>query len=203
MNEQKTFIRADEVLHGVVEKIEDEQWDMQLPADFPRLDDRSYSLREIMTYQAYDEAWIPDMMAGRTMDEVGADTFGGPFDNDLLGDDPKAGFGELVRRAVQAVRQLDGSELDERTVHYSYGDYPAREALWHAIVFRTTRAHDIANAIGVDSDLPDDLVAAVWDIVEPHAEEWREIGVFGPRVDVADDAPLQDRLLGLTGRTPT
>ncbi len=203
MNEQETFVRADEVLLGVVGKIEDEQWDMQLPPSFPTSGDRSHTLREIMTYQAYDEAWIPDMMAGRTVEEVGADAFGGPLDNDLLGDNPADRFGELVRRAIRAVRQLDASELDDHTVHYSYGDYPAREALWHAIVFRATRAYDIANAIGVNSDLPDDLVAAVWDIVEPHAEEWRQLGVFGPRVEVADDAPLQDRLLGLTGRTPT
>ncbi|HEX9097577.1 MAG TPA: hypothetical protein VF990_15915 [Candidatus Dormibacteraeota bacterium] len=30
----------------------------------------------------------------------------------------------------------------------------------------------------------------------------RELGAFPPRVEVADDAPLRDRLLGLTGRDP-
>ena len=38
--------------------------------------------------------------------------------------------------------------------------------------------------------------------LSPVAEEWRAIGVFGPKVDVPDDAPLQDRLLALTGRQP-
>jgi uncharacterized protein (TIGR03086 family) len=176
--------------------------DQQVPPEFPTANDRRSTLREILTYQAYDEAWIPDMMAGRTVDEVGAETYGAPLENDLLGDDPKTGYGELLTRAVAAVRAIDDADLDGRTVHYSYGDYPVREALWHAIIFRATHAYDIARMIGVESRLPDDLVASVWAIVEPHAEEWREMGVFGPRVDVPESAPLQDRLLGLTGRTP-
>ena len=93
--------------------------------------------------------------------------------------------------------------LDDRTVHYSYGAYPAREALWNRIVFRTTRtARHLAHSIGLDRDLPDDLVRAARDIVQPNAEEWRQVGVFGPEVNVSDDAPLKDRLIGLTGRQP-
>ncbi len=202
MNEIETFARADRTLQSVIDEVSDEQWDMSLPSDFPTRDDHRYTLRDIVVYQAYDEAWIPTMMAGTRIEEAGAETFGGPFDNDLLAGDPAARFGELVERSIVAVEALDEATLDERTVHYSYGDYLAREALWHAIVFRTMRAHDLAEVIGVDSDLPDDLVQATWEIVEPNAEEWRRIGVFGPEVDVASDAPLQDRLLGLTGRQP-
>lgn len=202
MNEIETFVRADRTLEGVVDRIGDDQWDMQPPEDFPTAGDHSYTLRQILDYQAYDEAWIPTMMSGATIDEAGAEKFGDPVDNHLLGDAPKYRYAELVQQAVDAVQSLDESDLDERAVHYSYGDYPAREALWHAILFRVMRAHDIARAIGVDSDLPDDLIQATWDIVEPHAEQWRQMGVFGPAVEVAADAPLQDRLLGLTGRQP-
>ena len=202
MCEIDTFVRADRALEAVVERISNEQWDLQPSAGFPTTVDRRYTLRQILDYQAYDEAWIPTMMAGTTIDEAGADLFGDPIHNDLLGDSPRQRFAELIQTAIDAVQALDESELDDRTVHYSYGDYPAREALWHAIVFRAMRAHDIAEAIGVDSDLPDDLVHDVWDIVEPNAEEWRRMGVFGPAVDVADDAPIHDRLLAITGRQP-
>jgi len=202
MSEIDTFVHADRTLQTVVNRIRDDQWDLQAPADFPTAGDRGYTLRQILAYQAYDEAWIPTIMAGTTIAEAGADLFGDPLDNDLLGDAPKDRFDELVQTAIDAIRALDESELDHRTVHYSYGDYPAREALWHAIVFRTMRAHDIAKAIGVDRNLPDDLVRDVWEIVEPNAEEWRRMGVFGPAVDVPDDAPLQDRLIAITGRRP-
>lgn len=127
-----------------------------------------------LTYHAYDEAWIPAMMAGKTMEDVGKDTFGEPFDNDLLGDNPQENYGELSEKAIEAVKNIPEDELDSCTVHYTYGDYPAREALWHAIMFRAMRVHDLADVIGVNSDLPGDLVQAVWDIVEPRADEWRE-----------------------------
>lgn len=202
MNEIEAFVEADRTLAGIVAQIGDDDWDVALPEGFPTNGDRDYTLREILAYQAYDEAWIPTMIAGNTIAEIGADRFGDPIDNALLGDTPAANYRKLVDQGVAAVQALDESDLDRRTVHYSYGDYSAREALWHAIVFRTGRAVDVARAIGIPYDLPGDLVTATWDIVEPNAEEWRRIGVFGPRVDVAADAPLQDRLLGLTGRQP-
>jgi len=160
-----------------------------------RREDHDVTLREVINYHAYDDAWVPDMLAGRTMDEAGQDK----FDGDLLGEDPKASFAAIVEKAVSAAEALTDPEL---TVHCSFGDFPAREFLWQINGFRGLRAHDIAQVIGIDSTLPDDLVAGIWEEIEPHAEEWRAIGVFGPKVDVPADASMQDRLLGLTGRNP-
>jgi hypothetical protein len=56
--------------------------------------------------------------------------------------------------------------------------------------------------IGVDADLPPELVLGLWEELSPVAEEWRAIGIFQAAVPVAEDAPLLDRLLGLTGRDP-
>ncbi len=33
-------------------------------------------------------------------------------------------------------------------------------------------------------------------------DDWRNAGMFGQSVAVADDAPVADRLAGLAGRTP-
>lgn len=90
----------------------------------------------------------------------------------------------------------------DRTVHCSFGDFTAREYFWQINGFRGLRTHDIARVLGVDATLPDELVQSLWDEISPHAEEWRSIGVFPPAVSVPDDASLQDRLLGLTGRNP-
>ncbi len=197
MTEPEVFVLADRTLQGVVAQIRDEQWGMVMPADFATsaAPDRPIALREVINYHAYDDAWVPDMLAGRTMDEVGKEAFQG----DLLGDDPKGNFAAIVDKACAAARGLD--DLD-RTVHCSFGDFPAREYLWQINSFRGLRAHDIAKAIGTDTRLPAALVQGLWEELEPHAEEWRAIGVFGPKVDVAADAPLQDRLLALTGRQP-
>jgi uncharacterized protein (TIGR03086 family) len=196
MNEPEVFVLADRTLHGVISRIADHQRAMTMPASFVmRRRDRRPTLREIVNYHAYDDAWVPDMLAGRTLDEAGRDK----FDGDLLGDDPKASFAAIVERACAAAERLDDLE---RIVHCSFGDFPARAYLWQLNYFRGLRAHDIARVIGADPTLPDELVQGLWEEVGPQAEQWRAIGVLPPAVPVPDDAPLQDRLLGLTGRDP-
>lgn len=187
---------ADRALERVVGQIRDEHWEIVLPESFrTRRMDRRPTLREIVNYHAYDDAWVPDMLAGRTMREAGEDNFEG----DLLGEDPRGAFGAIVERACAAALACD--DLD-RTVHCSFGDFPARHYFWQMNQFRALRAHDIARVIGAEPTLPDELVEGVWEEVAPHAEEWRAIGVFPAAIPVADDAPLQARLLGLTGREP-
>lgn len=195
MSEQDVFILAEHALKNVVDQIRDEQWAMEMPPAFATRAPGPVTLREIINYHAYDDAWVPDMLAGKTMDEAGKTNFQG----DLLGADPKANFARIVETACAAARELD--DLD-RTVHCSFGDFSAREYFWQINSFRGLRAHDIAQVIGVDSDLPPALVQGLWDEISPHAEEWRAIGVFGPAVAVPDDASLQAKLLGLTGRQP-
>lgn len=196
MNEQDVFILADQTLDNVVAQIRDDQWSMEMPPSFARRDqDRPVTLKEIIGYHAYDDAWVPDMLAGKTMNEAGKTQ----FDGDLLGEDPKGSFAAIAEKACAAARSLDN--LD-KTVHCSFGDYTAREYLWQINSFRGLRAHDIALVIGVEGDLPADLVQGLWDELSPHAEEWRAIGVFPAAIPVPENAPLQARLLGLTGRAP-
>jgi uncharacterized protein (TIGR03086 family) len=194
--EPQVFVLADTALNHVVSKINDDQWSMTMPSTFQtRRSDHSPTLREIVNNHAYDDAWVPDMLAGRTMDEVGKEKFKG----DLLGDDPKGNFAALVEVACTAARELD--DLD-RVVHLSFGDFKAREYFWQINMYRGLRAYEIAKVIGADFTLPNDLVQGIWDEISPHAEEWRKIGVFPAAVAVPNDAPLLDRLLGLTGRDP-
>ncbi len=196
MHENEVFVRADETLNRVISQIRDDQWDMAMPASFVmRESDHTPTLREIVNYHAYDDSWVPDTLSGETMDEAGRDK----FDGDLLADDPKASFAAIVERACAAARAF--GDLDG-VVHLSFGDFTAREYFWQINSFRALRSHDIAQVIGVDTKLPADLVQGIWDEVSPHAEEWRGMGVYGPAVPVPDDASLQDRLLGLTGRKP-
>jgi hypothetical protein len=194
--EPQVFVLADRALDAVVAQISDEQWSMEMPESFQtRLLDHRPTLREIITYHAYDDAWVPDVLAGRTMAEVGVDKHKG----DILGDDPKAAFHAIVEKAVAAAESLDDLE---RTAHLSFGDYTVRQFLWQANTFRGFRAHEIAAVIGVDATLPPELVEGLWDELRPVADEWRTVGVFRTEIPVPEDAPLLDRLLGLTGRNP-
>jgi hypothetical protein len=198
MAEPDVFQLADRALARVVAQIATDQWETILPATFAtRARPEPPSLRSLINYHAYDDAWVPDMLAGLTMDEAGSEK----FDGDLLGEDPVASFEAVVDLACAAAAAVTPTDLDA-VAHLSFGDYSVREYFWQINQFRALRAYDIAGVIGVAPDLPEALVQGLWDELTPNAEEWRTIGVFPAAVPVADDAPLLHRLLGLTGRSP-
>lgn len=192
------FVRSDRALERVVLQVGEDQWDRPVPADFRTMhpSDEQPTLREVIGYHASDEAWVPDMLAGRTMEQVGPTA----YDGDLLGADPKASFSRLVDQGVAAAERVEDLE---QPVHFSYGDWSTEEALWHLTSFRALRAVDIARVIGVDDTLEPELVQALWDGFSERADQWRQFGVFPEPIEVAQDAPLQQRLLGLTGLRPT
>jgi hypothetical protein len=78
MNEPEVFVLADRALARAVARIAPEQWEMVLPASFTtRVRPEPPSLRTLVNYHAYDDAWVPDMLAGLTMDRRGrTDTTG-------------------------------------------------------------------------------------------------------------------------------
>jgi uncharacterized protein (TIGR03086 family) len=192
MTEPELFILADRTLEGVFKRIKPEQWSLKVPAAIAARQP-GISLRELVNYHAYDEAWVPDVLAGKTIAEVGV-----KYDGDLLGDDPAAAYSDLADNAVAAAEAADMTA----NVHLSYGDYPAGEYLKHISSFRGFRAYDVAKFVGLDPTLPPELVKGMWDLLSPDMEEWRKIGVYGQAVSVPQDADLQSKLLGLSGRDP-
>jgi uncharacterized protein (TIGR03086 family) len=192
MTEQEVFVSADRALVNVIKQIKDGQWSMQKPDWFQTGGQGDADLRTIVNYHAYDDAWVPDVLAGKTKDEVGA-----KHDGDLLGTDPKASFAQIADTAMAAAQALDDPD---KVVHLSYGDFPAREYLLHITSFRGVRVYDIAKWIGIDTTMPADLVQGMWDMLAPHADEWRAMGVFGPKIVVGEDVNLQTKLLALCGR---
>ncbi|HLI57039.1 MAG TPA: hypothetical protein VKY26_08390, partial [Actinomycetota bacterium] len=118
MTEVEAFVIADEALCHVVDQIADDQWGMALPDWFATgSTGEELDLRKVVNYHAFDDAWVPDVLAGRTPAEVG-DRYAG----DLLGADPRQAFRAIAAGAVAAARGLDDPA---RTVHLSYGDFPA------------------------------------------------------------------------------
>jgi uncharacterized protein (TIGR03086 family) len=66
-------------------------------------------------------------------------------------------------------------------------------------------AWDVARASGQPYDCDHQLLAVVHDFVAQFSgpgQEAARAGLFGPQVEVQEDAPLLDRVIGLTGRDP-
>jgi hypothetical protein len=194
MSVQDVYVRSERALADVIEEIRPEQWDQVKPAWFHTGRQGDVTLRELVNYHAYDTAWVPDVLSGATMAEVGD-----RYESIKAGAQP-IDYRAISEKAVAAALNLD--DLD-RVVHLSYGDYPARDYLKHITSFRGFRAYDIARWIGVSTALPEELVQGMWDELEPEMDAWRQWGVYSAEVAVASDAPLQDRLLGRAGRDPS
>jgi len=105
------------------------------------------------------------------------------------------------KRSIPVVVTGHAASTYDLRVSSAEADRSARVLLADQPVPRVTRPR-VARVIGVEPNLPDALIRGVYDEISPRAEEWRAIGVFPVAVAVSDDAPLVDRLLGLTGRDP-
>lgn len=168
-----------------VQRITEEQWVASTPCT-------EWSVRDLANHLAGEHHWAQELLAGRTMADVGD-----RLDGDLLGDDPVWGFEESVgvaRSAVQAPGAMDG------TCHLSFGDTPAPEYVGQLLVDEVVHGWDLAVATGQDATLDPTLVAVCWESLQPAREMIRASSAFGDEVEVDPDAPLQTRLLGLLGR---
>lgn len=189
MTAKDQFLLADAALREVVDRITPEQLDLPVPAGWSSTN--VPTLRGILALHARDEAWVPDVIAGRTIDEVGD-----AWDADLLGEDPIADYdaiNDLATAAVEPVTDLTA------VAHMSYGDYPLSVYFEHTSYYRAFQAVAIAKLIGVDFRMSEALVDALWETAVPQAEQLREWQVFGAEVPVPEGSDRQTRLLGLTG----
>lgn len=189
MKQKELFLQADAALRSVIDRLTPEQLELPAPADWtPR---PNPTVRDILADHARDEAWLPAVLFGRTIDEVGDS-----YEGDLLGDEPVAAYDRLNDLATAAVN----TDLDpEQTVHLSYGDFALAEYLQHVSIYRAFQAWSIARLVGIDFSLPADLVESLWEQIGPQIEDWRAMGVFGAEVPVPSDADRETQLLGKTG----
>ena len=189
MNRQELFLMSDAALREVIDRIDPEQLSLAAPADWSQ--NPTPTLRDVLARHAFDEAWVPDVLAGRTAEEVG-----NRHDGDLLGDDPIAGYDRINDTATQAVAQ----DLDyNKVVHLSYGDFPLGDYLEHASTYRAFQAWLIARFLELDYALPGPLVAGLWEIIGPQIDGFRSMGVFPPEIQVPEDSDSQTRLLAKAG----
>ena len=192
MDIQQLFIKANNALQSKMEQARPEQLEMVLPDDFTWA--AGQKLRQVMNVCAFENACVPDVLAGKPLAGTNAE-----LSEDLLRDDPQGNYARFTEQANRAVE----SESDmDKIVHISYGDFPARDYLRDISIQRSMSAFDVARVLGNDTKLPDDLVQGLWDITLPMADLLRDMGVFKAKIEVPEDASLQDQLMGLTGRQP-
>ncbi|RCG29419.1 TIGR03086 family protein [Sphaerisporangium album] len=170
-----------------VAMVGEDRWDAPTPCE-------GWTVRDLVGHLVTEQLWVPPLLAGRTVEEVGD-----RFDGDQLGDDP---VGRWTQASAEAQRAFAEPGALDRDVHLSYGTVSARRYCMEMSSDLAVHAWDLARALGVDSRIDPALMAEVYDYLAPMKDELSASGMFAPPVPVPDDAGPQDRTLALTGRHP-
>ncbi|NUU23894.1 MAG: TIGR03086 family protein [Streptomycetaceae bacterium] len=174
----EAYTRALREFDDRVHKVAPEQWTAPTPCT-------EWSVRDLVNHLTGEHLWAPWLLRGATLDEVGDRAAG-----DVLGDDPVRAWERAAagsREAFETPGALDGR------VHVTGGRIAASDYAWQMISDLTVHAWDLARGIGADDRLDPDLAQEIYDRTAPQADRWQSLGIFGPPVDVPQDAPVQDR----------
>jgi uncharacterized protein (TIGR03086 family) len=153
-----------------------------------------WDVRQLLQHIVEELRWIPPLLDGATVAEVGDRLTG-----DLLGDDPAGAAVAAVRDAVAAAGVVD----PERAVHLSRGDQPARTYLAEVGLDVLVHTWDLARATGQPDPGPDELaVAASEGFAADDEAMWREYGALAAAVTPSADASAMERLVARLGRDP-
>ncbi|HEX4434367.1 MAG TPA: TIGR03086 family metal-binding protein [Acidimicrobiales bacterium] len=120
---------------------------------------------------------------------------------DLVGEAP-----ELTAYWAQAGRDNMASWREsglqgERT--YFYGTFPAPASVVINLGEIVVHTWDLAGALGQDFTIDPDHAGLIYGLYSSFPlDGLRAGGQLGPAIDVGEDAPMADRMLGLLGRKP-
>jgi uncharacterized protein (TIGR03086 family) len=184
IGEAAAFQRASEGFVERARQIREQQWSAPTPCT-------EWNVRMLVNHVAGEYLWVPEILAGRTIADVGD-----RLDGDVLGDDP---LQTLMNARDAAVAAIDAPGALETTAHLSFGDLPAGEYVKQMALDSVIHSWDLAHGIGADETLDPELVVLCYTALQASAESWRAAGVFGPEKDPSDDS-TQAKLLALTGR---
>ena len=151
--------------------------------------DTDWTVRDLVAHVVEEQQWVPHLLAGRSIAQARASI-------DNLRDDLA---GEWALHSLAATSAWRSTDADAR-VQLSSDTVTAEDYLREQVADVTIHSWDLARAIGADEALDDELVRAVWTVFEPQKDALEASGLFASPVPVDDDAPLQSRLLAITGR---
>jgi uncharacterized protein (TIGR03086 family) len=157
-------------------------WDAPTP-------NTDWSIRDLVRHVIVEQQWVPHLLAGKTVEDAEGAI-------DPLGDDLLA---EWARYSAEATDAWASAPRDAN-VHLSYDTVTVDEYLSEQVSDVTIHSWDLARATGAPEELDDQLIEATWTLFEPQRDTLAASGLFAHPVPIEDDAPLQLRLLALTGR---
>jgi uncharacterized protein (TIGR03086 family) len=182
---QAEYVRAMEQFGQKVHAIRDDQWAGATPCT-------EWSVRDLVNHVTYESLWAPDLMAGKTVAEVGDG-----YDGDNLGADP---LGAWDRAAAAAVATFSADGALDRKVDSSMGPLPGPTYLEQLFLDVVIHGWDLARGIEADDTIEPSFVDQLYAEVAPKEDDFKAWGVFGGRVVPPEGADTQTKLLAVLGR---
>ena len=159
-------------------------WDAPTPDD-------EWSVRDLVSHVIEEQQWVPYLLAGEDVAQAQKELE--PLRDDLLEEWNLYSFAATAAWAETPADTL---------VHLSYDSVTMADYLREQVSDVAIHTWDLARAIGADENLDPEIVEAVWTVFEPQKDTLAASGLYAPPVPLPDDAPLQQRLLAVTGRDP-
>jgi uncharacterized protein (TIGR03086 family) len=151
--------------------------------------DKEWSVGDLVRHVVQEQQWIPPLLAGLSIDQAKRRV-------EPLGDDLAAEWRIHSERATAAWQSAPA----DASVQLSYDTVTVLDYLREQVSDVTIHSWDLARATSAAEELDDALVQAVWTVFEPQQDALEASGLFDSPVPMPADAPLQSRLLALTGR---
>jgi len=154
-----------------------------------------WTVADLVDHLIDEHRWVEPLFDGQNLETAGEIVRGSRDPGDRV-----VAWDEAARLSYRSVSE-DGAL--SRTVELSYGDTPARDYVSELIVDLAVHSWDLGTALGYEEPLAHRLVDFALAKAEAMGNDSGTPGVFGPPVPVPADAPALDRLVALTGRTPS
>lgn len=122
----------------------------------------------------------------------------GNVDHALPSEGAEAAFKSITDTTLAALKRVN---LEE-SVETPFGAMPGGNFIMIPITDMIIHKWDLAKATGQNTTLDSGLAEVGYNVLTMVAAGGRENGAFGPEVTVPATASFQDRMLGLSGRTP-
>jgi len=151
--------------------------------------DTEWNVRDLVTHVIEEQQWVPHLLNGRSIPEA-------QLAMDKLRDDLTEEWALYSFAATAAWNEAN----PDTAVQLSYDTVTVNDYLREQVADVAIHAWDLARAVGADETLDPTLVAAVWTVFEPQQQTLAASGLYAQAIPLPDDAPLQSRLLAITGR---
>lgn len=189
MEPQDFYTTCLEQASGIVRQVRADQLANETPDD-------EWTVRDLANHMLYEVSWVPDIVAGRTIAEVGSTYDGELFDADVANSQTNliAAWDAAAEKAERAVADCDM----EATAHLSYGDTTNADYVRQTGGDVLVHAWDLAKAIGAPFQFNETVAEAMWKGVKD--VDVSSSGLFKPPLPAKETASFQEKILAHLGR---